>query len=252
MWLSRFWTIGQNLWTLGQCSSTCPDIPYLADDTNQKKIEVFVERKILMHLTKSTLALLGRVVLSTFPVLAQFSALAQDEGYRSDASVQAFGSFLKETVDNGVPQNATHSGGVLASYRYFFNKHHGVELNYGHALNTQRYGLSGGLVGVRADSHEATAAYVLRFPLGKLSPFVLAGAGGLVFDPKDALGVGSQARAAFVYGGGADYNLTRRIYFRAQYRGLVYNSPDFGLSALSGLDRVTHRAAPSAGFGFRF
>lgn len=199
-----------------------------------------------MHLTKSTLGLLAGIVLSTIPAIAQY------EGHRSDASVQAFGSFVKETLDNGVPQNATHSGGVLGSYRYFFNKNHGVEFNYGHALNTQRYGLTGGLVGVRADSHEATAAYVLRFPFGRVTPFVLAGAGGLVFDPKDALGVGSQARAAFLYGGGADFNLTRRIYFRAQYRGLVYNSPDFGLTALNGLDRITHRAAPSAGLGFRF
>jgi hypothetical protein len=39
---------------------------------------------------------------------------------------------------------------------------------------------------------------------------------------------------------------------RAEYRGLIYNSPTFGLMALSGADRITHRAEPSIGFGYRF
>ena len=35
-------------------------------------------------------------------------------------------------------------------------------------------------------------------PMRKFTPFVLAGAGGLIFDPKDFAGASSQARAAFV------------------------------------------------------
>ena len=181
-------------------------------------------------------------------------AFSQDETpqYKSEASVQAFGSFLKSTVNNGVEQKATDSGGVLASYRFFFNKNHGVEVNYGHSLSTQSYGLSSGPLGVNAHSHEVSAAYVFRYPLKMVTPFVLAGAGGLVFDPKDAPGSNMQGRAAFVYGGGADVKITQRIFLRAEYRGLVYNSPTFDLAPLSGLDRVTHRAEPSIGFGYRF
>jgi len=60
-------------------------------------------------------------------------AFSQEETpvYRNEASVQALGSFVKNTTDNGVEQKATHSGGVLASYRFFFGDHHGVEVNYG-------------------------------------------------------------------------------------------------------------------------
>jgi len=181
-----------------------------------------------------------------------FPALAQVEGYRSEVSVQALGSFVKDTVDNGVRQSATKSGGVLGSYRFFFNNNHGVDVSYSHALNTQRYGLGSGLLGVRAHSHDMTAAYVFRYPLGRWTPFTLAGVGGLVFDPKDAPVAGTQARAAFVYGGGADFDLTKRVFFRAQYRGLVYNSPNFDVTGLDGLERITHRAEPSIGFGFRF
>jgi opacity protein-like surface antigen len=183
--------------------------------------------------------------------LAALPAFAQEAGH-SEASVQALGSFVKTTTDNGVQQGATNSGGVLASYRFFFNNNHGVEVNYGYSLNTQTYGLLSGPLGVKSNQHEVTAAYVYRHPLRHFTPFVEAGVGGLVFDPTDAPAATTQARAAFVYGGGADFNLTKRVFVRAEYRGLVYNSPTFDLTPVVGTDRVTHRAEPSIGFGYRF
>ena len=187
------------------------------------------------------------LALSSIPVFSQ-----EDVNYKMDATVQALGSFVKGTNANGVLRDATDSGGVLASYRFFFDRHSGVEVNYGYALNTQNYGLSTGSLGVKSYSHEFTADYVLRFPYRRFTPFVLAGTGGLVFDPKDFTGASTQARAAFVYGGGADINFSHHIFMRAQYRGFVYNSPTFDLAGLSGTDRVTHRAEPSIGFGYRF
>jgi outer membrane immunogenic protein len=183
--------------------------------------------------------------------LAMLPAFAQEAG-RSEVSVQALGSFVKTTTDNGVQQSATDSGGVLANYRFFFTNDNGVEVNYGYSLNTQTYGLPSGLLGIKAHQDEVTAAYVYRHPLRHFTPFAEAGAGGLIFDPKDAPGASTQTRAAFVYGGGADFNMTKRIFLRAEYRGLVYNSPTFDLSETSGTDRVTHRAEPSVGFGYRF
>ena len=55
-----------------------------------------------------------------------------------------------------------------------------------------------------------------------------------------------------MYGGGGDFNVTGRIFVRAEYRGLVYNSPTFDLAPAVGTDRATHRAEPSIGFGYRF
>jgi outer membrane immunogenic protein len=184
--------------------------------------------------------------------LAALPVMAQDEAGRSEVSVQAFGSFVKSTTQNGIQQDATNSGGVLANYRYFFANSHGVEVNYGYSLNTQRYGFGGGLAGVKSNQHEVTAAYVYRHPMRNITPFALAGVGGIVFDPTDAPGAATQARAAFVYGGGADFKITHRLFARAQYRGFIYNSPTFDLSPVAGADRVTHRAEPSVGFGYRF
>jgi len=185
-------------------------------------------------------------------VLASVPAVAQ-EGGRSEVSVQAFGSFVTGTNSNGVQQSATNSGGVLATYRFLFTEHHGVEVNYGYSLNTQSYGLPAEPAGFKANQHEVTASYVYRHHLWGFTPFVEAGVGGLVFDPTGGTSGGStQARAAFVYGGGGDFNLTKRVFLRAEYRGLVYNSPTFDFGPAQGLDRVTHRAEPSIGFGCRF
>jgi opacity protein-like surface antigen len=187
------------------------------------------------------------IAVGAVPVFAQ-----SENPEKNEVSVQAFGSFVKSTTANGIENKATNSGGVLGSYRYFFNAHNGVEANYGYSLNTQTYGSTSGLLGVKSYSHEVSAAYVFRMPMRKFTPFVLAGAGGLIFDPKDFVGANSQARAAFVYGGGADFNISHRVFVRAEYRGLVYNSPTYDLTGLSGADRITHRAEPSVGFGFRF
>ena len=198
-----------------------------------------------MFQVKSLATVLMGAALISLPALAQ-------EANRSEVSVQAFGSFVKTTTDNGVTQSTTNSGGVLANYRFFFSDSHGVEVNYGYSLNTQAYGLESGPLGVKSDQHEATAAYVYRHRLHGFTPFVEAGVGGLVFDPRDTPGASTQARAAFVYGGGADFNLTSHIFIRAEYRGFVYSSPTFDLAATQGADRVTHRAEPSVGFGYSF
>ena len=184
-------------------------------------------------------------------VLVAMTALAQDEDYtrfKSDASVQALGSFVKSTTQDGVRQNATDTGSILASYRYYFDRHNGVEASYAWTQNTEKYDLSG----VKDNLHQMSAAYVFRMPMKRLSPFVLAGAGAMVFDPKQYVGASTQTRAAFVYGGGADVNLTEHLFVRCEYRGFVYSSPTYDIASFDRLDRVTHRAEPSIGFGWRF
>src|SRR5579872_7556365 len=131
-------------------------------------------------------------------------AFSQSETSRQEVAVQAFGSFVNSTTQNGVENKATNSGGVLGTYRFFFSEHHGVEANYGYALNTENYASPAGLVGVKTNSQEVSGAYVFRMPFRKVTPFALAGAGALVFDPRDFAGAGTQTRAAFVYGAGAD------------------------------------------------
>jgi opacity protein-like surface antigen len=198
-----------------------------------------------MFRKKIVVTLIAGVASMALPAFSQSETPDNNE-----VSVQAFGSFVKTTTDDAIENKATNTGGVLGSYRYFFNAHSGVEADYGYSLNTQSYGSSAGVLGVKSYSHEVSAAYVFRLPMRNFTPFVLAGAGGLIFDPKDFVGASAQARAAFVYGGGADFKLSQHVFVRAEYRGLVYDSPTYDLTGLAGADRITHRAEPSLGFGY--
>jgi opacity protein-like surface antigen len=163
-----------------------------------------------------------------------------------------FGTFTRNTVQDGITQTSRNSGGILASYRLFLTDHQGIEFNYGVSRSTESYNFGSSLEGINANEHEITAAYVFRMPMGRLSPFVEAGGGALVFDPRHFAGASTQAKPAIVYGAGVDYNVTKRIFVRAEYRGLIYDSPTFGTTGLYGTSRDTHRAEPSIGFGYRF
>ena len=190
------------------------------------------------------------MMLTCGAALMSAAAFAQEDytAYKSSVTVQALGSFVKQTTKDGIKQDASNSGGVLGTYNFWFDRHSGVEANYAWTTNTERYtGL-----GVDNNSHEVSAAYVFRLPMKRWSPFVLGGAGALIFAPKDFAAASTQARAAFVYGGGADINLSDHLFVRAEYRGFVYNSPTYDLASLNGFDRVTHRAEPSIGLGWRF
>lgn len=192
--------------------------------------------------------------IKAFVSLLFVSALcaSAQEIYRSEVSAEYFGAFTTGTWYGGVQQTATDSAGVMANYRFFFNQWNGVEFNYGWAPGTQNYLYFHGQTGVRADTDEAAASYVFRYPGHRVKPFAMAGVGALVFDPINFGGpVTVQARAAFVYGAGLDVDFTSRFFLRAQYRGSVYDTPDFNTFLLSP-SRVTQRAEPGIGFGFRF
>ena len=198
--------------------------------------------------SKNVIALLMGTALISLPAFSQEGGLAN----RSEASVQFMGTFLKQTDSNGIRQSSSDSGGVLASYRFFFTRHQGVEVNYGYSRNTVSYDSGAGPLGTNTNQNEITGAYTFRFPMKRITPFVQAGLGGLIFSPRNIVGGNTQGRVAFLYGAGADFNMTKRIFVRAQYRGLVFNSPTFDISANLGADRVTHQAEPSIGLGLKF
>jgi opacity protein-like surface antigen len=90
----------------------------------------------------------------------------------------------------------------------------------------------------------------------RISPYLLAEGGALVFDPTNnkygaVPGAQRQAVGVFAYGGGADFPIVQHLSFRAEYRGLVYSTPDFGLRTLN-TNATTHVAQPSAGVVLRF
>jgi len=202
---------------------------------------------------------MNRTVLATVTGLLLFStaAMAQVE-QPSQITVQGTALIARDsTADSGsLSRSETKSGGFLVGYSYQFNNWAGLEGNYGYTRNIQNYFGSATQSSVQADIHELTGSFVVHIPAGvsHIRPYVLAGAGALVFDPTDRSlgnGVARQTKATFVYGGGLNYDITRNFGVRAEYRGLVYNVPDFTLTSLH-VDKLTHLAQPSVGFFFRF
>jgi len=186
------------------------------------------------------------------------SAMAQVE-QRSQISLQGTALVTKDTNadSNPLSHQATKSGGLLVGYSYRFNSWAGAEGNYGYTQNTQNFIGSVGR-SIRSDFHEMTGAFVAHIPVNAhgVRPYALAGAGALIFNPTDDAkstnsGIDRQTKAAFVYGGGVNFDITANFGVRAEYRGLVYKVPDFKLDALN-LDKITHLAQPSVGFFFRF
>lgn len=196
------------------------------------------------------------IMLSVVFLLA-LGASAQES--RSEISVQGSGFFTKDTTGQGTTERSTNTGGFLVGYRYNLKRWLAAEAVYGYDRNSQHYFSTGGFSRVQANVHQATGGFVFGVPTPRklrFSPYLLAEGGALVFDPTgNAFGTvpGAQRQAigVFAYGGGADFPVARHIALRAEYRGLVYNAPDFGLGSLN-TNTVTHTAQPSAGIVFHF
>ena len=222
-------------------------------------------------------AVFGLLVLCT-------SAARADEGGKQEISFQGTGFFTKNssgtrttTPIESITQRRTNSGGILASYRYHFNGWLGADVSYGYTRDTGKDLVTTGVIGVptppllgpgpvrltlpfniQSNVHQATAAAVVSVPARpfRLSPYVLAGAGALVFAPTGAVGgtvtgARSQGKPTFVWGGGVNYGFGSHIALRLEYRGFVYKQPSQGLIFLnSGLTSYTSQ--PSAGVVFHF
>jgi opacity protein-like surface antigen len=189
-----------------------------------------------------------------------FSA-AQDIGH-FDASVAWGAAFSKTSSNafNGVTISPTNAGMIFGTFRFRFNRTHGIELNIGRTNNSQVYILGSNDYRVQTTITEYSGAYVFSpFHFQKVEPFALAGGGVVRFDPGNQFingnaspfGATLQTSMAFLYGGGMDYRVWKRIGLRLQYRGLIYKEPTFHLTQFFTGARG-HMAEPSVGIVFNF
>jgi opacity protein-like surface antigen len=197
------------------------------------------------------------IIIASFGFLLGVSAMAQES--RSEISLQGTGFFTKDTSGQGTTERTTNTGGFLVGYRYNLNRWLAAEAVYGYDRNTEHYFGSAGSSRVQANVHQATGGFVVRIPTParfRINPYLLAEGGALVFAPTDnafgsVAGAQRQAAGVFAYGGGVDFPLMKHVALRAEYRGLVYSAPNFGLTTLN-TNTITHTAEPSAGIVLRF
>jgi opacity protein-like surface antigen len=190
--------------------------------------------------------------------LATSLALAQES--RSELGLQGSGFFTNPTSGNSVTsESTTKTVGFLINYRYHLS--HGLSLEgvYGYDRNTEKYILSSANFRIPSNNHQFTFDLVQTlqsFGKARFSPYILVGGGAIVFCPANTQfnslsGSQTQPKGAFVYGGGLNYALMKRVSLRFEYRGLLYSAPDFRFGGLN-TNSVTHSAQPSVGLSFRF
>jgi len=198
-------------------------------------------------------------VLLTVIFLALASGIASAQ--QTDVSLNVIGTYTNHVTGKGLDETATKSGGALFSFRHFPHKHNGLEINYAYTKNSQIYTTLAGapVTRVQAGIHELSGAYVYHITSGPVQPFALAGGGLLMFRPTDDAikaadpTISGQTKAAFLYGVGIDVRVAKNLAVRAQYRGLIYQAPDFyGDNLALHTSAVMQTAEPSVGLVYRF
>ena len=212
-------------------------------------------------------------VYSSLAIITLFAAAGFAQDLKSEVNVEGIAGITQSTRNLILPYSATVGGGFLAGYRYHLSPLFAVEGDYGWMRNTQNFlnPLNLG-TGIQTNVQELTGAAV--FTPGsrrRVRPYLLAGGGALFFHPTNSavnalfgignnLGVGvNETRPAFLYGGGVDFDLTRYMTLRAEYRGLLFKAPGLDIPGISGLSflgagsgNFTHMAQPAVGLVWRF
>ncbi len=190
------------------------------------------------------------IALAAVVVLWGLSAWAQETKY--EFTVQGSGIFPKQTSKGELTSKPTSSGGVMAGFRVNLSNWLAVEGDYDYMRNSETFFTSSGLTRIPMNLHAVTATGIVKLPTFRnVRPFALAGGGMMVFEPREASGIQTQYRSTFVYGGGFDVPVVKRVALRAEYRGFLYKIPDFDSNALK-IDKFSHAAVPSAGLVFTF
>jgi len=194
--------------------------------------------------------LLGVLMLSAAAGYAQES--------RQDLSFSGTGIFgPKVHGAANVQQSMTSALGLLMSYRFMMTPHSALELNYSFAQNSQKYATSfQPYARVHARQQEISAAYVYSLNFKRYSPFAEAGIGTLIFTPvldngTNLLGTKGTKGLAGLFGGGLAYELSPSFDIRAEYRGLLVKTPNFGETDFS-TSRYEVISMPTIGVAYHF
>src|SRR5271165_2432490 len=123
--------------------------------------------------------------LAIILVLFGISSWAQE--VRNEVTVQGAGLFNKKTTGNGITNEPTNSGGMMAGYRFNLKNWLAVEGDYDYFRDGQKFLTSSSTTSIPMNVHAATGTAIVKLPSFKtpfnipgvkiVAPFVLAGGG---------------------------------------------------------------------------
>lgn len=193
------------------------------------------------------------LLLLLLPLVAA-AGFAQES--RQDISVSGSALFPPYIAGNGTQLHATVGYGTLISYRYLLTPSSGLELNYQYAQQVQHYTTSALNNTVHNRFQEISGAYVRSFIFRNWNPFVEGGIGGFIYTPIDDYktnyqGLSQNTNVGLLYGGGVAYEISPSFDIRAEYRGLVYKTPAFGVTNFR-TNRYYNLSDPVIGIAYHF
>jgi len=157
----------------------------------------------------------------------------------------------------GVQENTLGALGFLASYRYSVTPRSGLEINYGYLQNSEKFTPPGrGTVYVHTRQEEITGAYVYSRNYHNFNPFVEIGVGGMIFTPirdfaTNQLDTKQNTNIGGLAGGGVAYEISPSFDIRAEYRGFLVKTPDFGRADYK-TNRYEWLSLPVIGIAYHF
>jgi opacity protein-like surface antigen len=195
-------------------------------------------------------------------LVAQSSNPAKDENFTPGTDISLgllgqttfarnptnFAVFPEWTVVSQQSQSQSPSAGALVTFHGAMKPYLGYNVNFGYTRFTQTDSEGSGYVpgqgtnpppgiggsftagALDTDMYELTLAYAFYGPRSKRFRTIgQIGGGGLFFEPINASFAHQETRPAMVFGVGAEYDVSRHFSLRAEYRGLFYKMPDFGI-----------------------
>lgn len=192
-------------------------------------------------------------LLLLLPLVA-VAGFAQES--RQDISVSGSALFPPYITGNAVHLHATVGYGGLISYRYLLTPTSGLEVNYQYAQELQHFTNPTNNVLVHNRFQEISGAYVRSFTFRNFNPFLEAGIGGFLYSPIDDQktqlhNLSRNTNVGGLFGGGIAYEISPSFDIRAEYRGLVYKTPTFGVSNFS-TNRYYLVSDPVIGVAYHF
>lgn len=199
------------------------------------------------------------LVLAAFVAVISLEApIARAEGFMaSQAGVQFDAVLPHDSLGNGISDHSNKAGGIQATYTFHMDKWMAAGFEYGKTRYTSTYSGSFGSAAVQSNVNQVELDFLLNVPdhLKRVHAYTVAGVGLFRFSPTDNVnnfaGTSPRSRNTGIFGGGADFDISKRIGIRADYRIARFKVPDFNLGALD-LGRDGHFSEPSIGVYYRF
>ena len=192
-------------------------------------------------------------------VLMASAAAGVAQESRQDASMSVTTVIMPQVNSNGIQVNATKPIGFLGSYRYMLTPRSALEANYTFAQNNMKYNTNfQPNIRIHTRMQEVSVAYVYSLNFKNFSPFAEGGVGALLFSPlrdfqTNQFSTKRNTNLGGLFGVGVAYELSPSFDVRAEYRGFVTKTPDFGLPGdIIRTNRYTAFMSPTLGVAYHF